>query len=144
MPPDTSSLDSLLIDQMAEALIFADRQGVIRRWNAGAEAIFGFTAEEAVGQSLDLIIPERLREPHWRGFAAAMERGAAQHGRISRVTKALTGGGNSIYVDMSFAVVTDGKGSVLGSVAVARDVSARYREEQALRKRLAELEGGGR
>lgn len=137
------SLDSLLVDQMAEALIYADREGIIRRWNVGAEAVFGFSAGEAIGQSLDLIIPERLRAPHWRGFDAAMMRGAAQHGRVSRVTKALVRGGESIYVDMSFAVVCDGSGVAIGSVAVARDASARYREEQALKKRLAELEGSG-
>lgn len=72
-----------------------------------------------------------------------MSRGAAQHGRISRVTKALTRSGESIYVDMSFAVICDGGGTAIGSVAVARDVSARYREEQALKRRLAELEGNG-
>lgn len=140
----THNLDSLLVDQMAEALIYADREGVIRRWNAGAEAIFGFAAGEALGQSLDLIIPERLREAHWRGFDAALARGKAQHGRISRITKALTRSGETIYVDMSFAVICDVAGAAIGSLAVAREASARYREEQALRRRLAELEAAGK
>lgn len=141
MNPD---LDSLLVGQMAEALIYADREGVIRRWNTGAEAIFGFTAGEAIGRSLDLIIPERLREAHWQSFDAALARGAAQHGRVSRITKALTGSGDTIYVDMSFTVVCDATGAAIGSVAVAREATARYQEEQALRRRLAELEATGK
>ena len=139
----TPPLDQLILEQAADALIYANRRGIIERWNQAAATLFGFSADEAIGQSLDLIIPERLRAGHWRGFDAAMMHGAAQHGRVSRVTKALVRGGGSIYVDMSFAVVCDGSGVAIGSVAVARDVSARYREEQALKKRLAELEGNG-
>ena len=133
-------LDSLLVEYMSEAVIYADGDGLIRRWNPGAEALLGYTAAEAVGQSLDLIIPERLREPHWRGFDAALARGAAAHGRESRVTKALHKDGEARYVDMSFAVVLDDGGRAIGSVAVASDATRRYRDEQALRRRLAELE----
>lgn len=140
----TENLDELLVDQMAEAVIHADREGVVRRWNTGAEALFGFTSGEAIGRSLDFIIPERLREAHWRGFDAALARGATQHGRISRITKALTRQGDTIYVDMSFAVVCDAMGNVVGSVAVARDATSRHREDQALRRRLAELEAAAK
>lgn len=70
-----------IVEDIAEAVIFADPSGTIRAWNEGAAEAFGFTAEEAVGQNLDLIIPEKLREAHWRGFNAAIARGATVGGR---------------------------------------------------------------
>ena len=76
----------ILIDT-PDALIYADREGVIRAWNPGAEAVFGFSAAEALGQSLDLIIPERLRAAHWRGYERAMARGATSHGAQVRTTR---------------------------------------------------------
>lgn len=57
-----------ILEQAADAVIFSDIQGAIRFWNAAAGALFGFAAREAVGQSLDLIIPERLRSANWAGF----------------------------------------------------------------------------
>ncbi len=133
-------LDRLLVEQMADALIFADRRGIIRRWNAGAEKIFGFKAAEVLGVSLDVIIPERLRAAHWAGFNRAMETGAARLDGRPIVTRAVNAAGDAIYVDLSFAVVADGNGVVLGSVALARDATIRYREDKALRQRLAEFE----
>lgn len=137
-PPD---IDRLITEQMAEALIYADTEGVIRQWNAAAEALFGYPREQAIGQSLDLIIPERLRAAHWTGFHRAMALGTTRlHGKAT-VTKAQTRDGNSIYVEMSFAVVTDGNAKAIGSVAVARDATQRRQDESALRARLAALGG---
>lgn len=129
-----------LLRDIAEAVVFADREGVIRAWNPGAEALFGFPAAEALGRSLDLIIPEHLRRAHWQGFERAIAEGATRHGRRSIITRALHADGSRLYVDMSFAVVRDRSGAVVGSAAVARDATARHLEERRLRERLAELE----
>lgn len=125
-----------ILASIAEAVIYADRHGIIRVWNGGAAAIFGFTAAEAVGQSLDLIIPERLRDAHWRGFNAAIERGATTGGRRARLTRGThREPGRPLYVEMSFALVTDPHGSVTGSVAVARDVTEAHLKQREERKR---------
>lgn len=134
-------LAAAIVQGMAEALIFADCEGITRTWNPGAEALFGFTAAEAIGQSLDLIIPEAMRAAHWRGYRRAIEEGRTHHGRRSMVTRALTKTGETIYVDMSFALVHNADGSVAGSVAVASDANERYLKERDMKKRLAELEG---
>lgn len=124
---------------MPEALIFSDLEGIIRLWNPGAEAIFGFTATESIGQSLDLIIPEHLRKAHWDGFHKAIVRGGTKPGRGSLVTRSLHKSGGQIYVDMSFAMVKNQAGEMLGAMAVARDATARYLEEKNIRRQLAEL-----
>ena len=128
------ALESLILEQMAEAIIYSDREGMIRRWNHAAETMLGFRADEALGQSLDLIIPEYLRAAHWRGFNAAMASGATRlHGRPT-VTRALHASGRKIYVEMSFALVCDEQGAVLGSVAAARDVTERIEREKKVRQ----------
>jgi PAS domain S-box-containing protein len=135
-------LAEALIAQLADGVIFADREGMIRVWNEGAEAIFGHPRAEAVGQSLDLIIPERLRPAHWAAFKRAIETGQLQHGRESLATRSMHRDGRTLYVDLSFALVRGRGGEVLGAVAVARDITRRFREERELRRRLAELEQG--
>ena len=132
-----------IVEHMSDALVYSDPDGIIRGWNGGAEALFGFPRAEALGQNLDLIIPERLREAHWQGFERAMASGKTRYGRRSSITRALTRGGEAIYVDMSFAVVADADGKTIGSVAVARDATQRYREERALREELAALRKAG-
>ncbi|MDO5690932.1 MAG: PAS domain S-box protein [Pseudomonadota bacterium] len=123
--PDTAPYQHILT-HTPDALIFADVRGLIRVWNPGAEAVFGFSAAEALGQSLDLIIPERLRAAHWKGFHRAMERGTTSHGAEVRTTRGTHKDGRKLYVDMSFGVVKDDGGTVLGSVAMARDVTERH------------------
>lgn len=122
--PLLPDIHRLVVEQMAEALILADSLGMIRGWNAAATALFGFSREEALGASLDLIIPERLRAAHWAGFNQAIARGATQHGHQARLTRALHAGGQRLYVTMSFAVIVGDNGQVMGSVAVAREASA--------------------
>lgn len=128
-----------IFEYMSDALIFADTQGIIRNWNPGAEDIFGYTAAEAIGKSLDLIIPERLRKPHWEGFQRAIDQGATMYGRRSMITRSLHKAGKQLYVDMSFAVVKNQAGETIGSAAVARDATDRYLEEKNLRRQLTEL-----
>ena len=121
-----------IVADVADALIYADRDGIIRAWNPAAAALFGFGADEALGQSLDLIIPEHLREAHWRGYDRALARGHCS--REVRTTRGRHKDGRKLYVDMSFCVVTDGAGQTLGSAAMARDVTERYLAELARRK----------
>lgn len=125
------TLDELILEQTAEAVIYANREGVIERWNAAAVAMFGFGAEEALGQSLDMMIPEHLRKAHWRGFDAAMASGKTRLGGRPTLTRGLHKSGKKLYVEMSFAMVLDDAGSALGSVAVARDVTERVEREKA-------------
>lgn len=129
-----------LIEQVADAVIYADTGGAIRIWNAAAERLFGFSAAEAIGRSLDLIIPERLRAAHWQAFDAALACGATKLGGKATLTRAQTRDGGTVYVDMSFSLLTDEQGAVLGSMAVARDATARRDELAALRARIAALE----
>lgn len=136
-----SQLCDAILMQAADAIIFADCDGLIRLWNRGAELLFGFPAVEVVGSSLDVIIPERFRRAHWDGFRRAVTSGHTRHGNSVRTTRAVHKTGRKLYVDLSFGLVKDDSGSVVGSVAVGRDGSVRYSAEKALRERLAALEG---
>ena len=127
----TQNLDQFIVEHIAEAVVYANREGVIERWNAAAAAMFGFSAAEAIGQGLDLMIPEHLRAAHWRGFDAAVRSGALRLNGRATLTRGLHKSGRKLYVEMSFAIVRDGTGAVLGSVAVARDVSERVEREKA-------------
>src|SRR6185295_16105370 len=86
---EPSSLAESILEHIADAVIYADGTGTIRRWNAAAADLFGHGSEEALGQSLDLIIPERLRPAHWRGFGAAVTSGALKLSGRPTVTRAL-------------------------------------------------------
>jgi len=125
------TLDQLILEQTAEAVIYANREGVIERWNAAAVAMFGFGAEEVLGQNLDMMIPEHLRKAHWRGFDAAMASGKTRLGGRPTLTRGVHKSGRKMYVEMSFAMVVDEAGAALGSVAVARDVTERVEREKA-------------
>ena len=137
---ECTDIDRLIVEQMADALIYSDKEGVIRGWNAAAESLFGYAKSDAIGQSLDLIIPERLRDAHWAGFNRAMESGKTRLAGHAAMTRSLTQSKGPIYVEMSFAVVCDEQGKVIGSVAVARDPTQRREHERELRERLESLE----
>lgn len=128
---DDSRLADWILEQTTDALIFADRVGIIVRWNRAASTLFGFSAAEAVGQSLDLIIPEHLRAGHWRGYRAAMATGATRLAGRPALTRAIHQSGSRLYVEMTFAVVKDDAGTVLGSVAMARDATERVQRERS-------------
>jgi PAS domain S-box-containing protein len=129
---DRSQLAERILDQVADAFIYANPSGAIVRWNRASAALFGFSTEEALGQSLDLIIPEHLRASHWRGFNAAMTTGTTKLQGRPTLTRALHKSGRKLYVEMTFAIVKgDAEGEVLGSVAVARDVTDRVERERA-------------
>ena len=133
---DMFSLTERIIDQIADAVIYADRTGTIRRWNQGAAALFGYSAAEALGQNLDLIIPEHLRTPHWRGFEAAMTSGVMTLEGRPPLTRATHKSGGKLYVEMTFALVRgDVEGAVLGAVAVARDATQRVEGQRPATRR---------
>jgi len=123
-----------------DAIILADRDGVIRLWNPGAEAMFGYRAEEALGQTLDLIIPERLRARHWDGYRKAMAAGTTRYASQVLAVPATRKDGSTISVEFTIALLEEPAGALLGPAAIIRDVTARWEEERALKTRLAALE----
>jgi len=133
-----SDLQELLIEQSPDAVIFADSAGMIRIWNAAAERIFGFTKNDALGANLNIIIPERLRDAHWRGFERALAERTTKYAGQALPTKAVRSDGSQIYVELTFAIVIDAKGDVLGALAHARDITKRFEKERADRQNLQE------
>jgi PAS domain S-box-containing protein len=101
-------------------MIFADREGIIRLWNARAEEIFGYEAGEAGGKSLDLIIPPHLREAHWQGYRRAIAAGRTGSGGKPMLTRATHKGGSTVYVELAFGILSDPRHGVLGALATAR------------------------
>ena len=139
---DKDALCRQIVETAGDAVIFADRDGIIRLWNRAAEGIFGYTETEAVGQSLDLIIPEPQREPHWKGYGKVMIDGVTKYGSETLSVPAVTKDGERISIEFTINLIRDGEGKVLGPVAVVRDVTARWVREKELRRRLAFLESG--
>ena len=139
---DKNTLCRQIVETVGDAVIFADRDGIIRLWNRAAEGIFGYTEKEAIGQSLDLIIPERQRELHWKGYGKAMLNGITKYGSETLSVPAVTKDGERISIEFTINLLRDGDGKVLGPVAVVRDVTARWIREKELRQRLAFLEAG--
>lgn len=139
LPPDElERLGAALLTSEAEAIVYSDREGVIRLWNAGAERLFGFTADEALGQSLDLIIPEKQRPRHWDGYDAVMKTGESRYGSGDLLSvPALRKDGSRISVDFTIVPLKDADGAMLGMAAVMRDVTKRFEELKALRRQLA-------
>ncbi|HLH78608.1 MAG TPA: PAS domain S-box protein [Candidatus Binataceae bacterium] len=129
-----------IVDNASDAIIFADGGGVVRLWNGGAETMFGFRAEEMVGQSLDRIIPESLRERHWVGYTQTMKTGRTQYNRNLLAVPALCKDGTRISIEFTIALIRGADGKVLGSVAIVRDVTARWNRDKELRKRLTTLD----
>ena len=112
------------VQNAEDALISADCLGNICSWNARAQALFGFSAAEALGQSLDLIIPEHLRTPHWMGFYKAIANKGVSHHGPARKTRALHKSGDKLYVMMRFDLVLNEAGTVLGAIALAQAVQS--------------------
>ncbi|BCR04879.1 signal transduction histidine kinase [Desulfuromonas versatilis] len=129
-----------IIDQAPDAVLFSDREGIIRLWNRGCELVFGYSAAEALGQSLDLIIPERLRGRHWEGYWRVMETGETRYGTDLLSVPALHRDGHQLSCAFSIVMLKDEQGMPLGVASIMRDVTAAFDKEKALKKRIAELE----
>jgi PAS domain S-box-containing protein len=129
-----------LVAAVADAVVVTDASGAIALWNAAAERMFGFAASEALGQSLDLIIPERLRQRHWEGFHKTMLTGQTKYGTDLLRVPAMDKGGRTLSIAFTVALLPAPDGQPAAIAAVIRDETSRFNEERALRKRLAELE----
>jgi PAS domain S-box-containing protein len=130
-----------LLSTRSDAIIAADRDGVIRFWNPGAERIFGHAAGDAIGQSLDLIIPERLRQRHWDGFRHTMETGRSRYGEGEMLSvPALRRDGATISVEFTIVPLKSDGGQMTSIIAIMRDVTKRFEEVRALRRKLTEAE----
>ncbi len=135
------SLDlSALIAAVGDAVIVADGAGNIILWNAAAERLFGYSEQEALGQSLDLIIPERLRKRHGEGYEHTMSTGVTKYGTTLLKVPAVTKDGTSLSIAFTVAMLNGPDGKPTAIAAVIRDETARFTEDRALRKRLAEAE----
>jgi len=129
-----------IVDFSQDAMLFADREGTIRLWNTGAETIFGYSAREALGQSLDLIIPEKLRERHWEGYYRVMDTSETRYGNELLKVPALRKNGKRLSIEFSILLVRDPQNEIIGSAAVMRDVTERWKKEKALNEKLKSLE----
>lgn len=129
-----------LVSAIGDAIIVADPQGAITLWNPAAERLFGYRADEAMGQSLDLIIPERLRQRHWQGFDKTMSTGQTRYGTELLKVPAIDKAGHAMSIAFTVAMLKDEHGQITGIVAVIRDETERFQQERALKQRLAELE----
>lgn len=137
---EEQELHRQLVHECNDAIIFSDRQGVIRLWNKGAERMLGFTAEEAIGRSLDIFIPENQRARHWEGYFRVMETGSTHYQTDLLAAPALRKDGTRISSEFSMTIIRDADGRVAGTAAVMRDVTAKWQKEKSLRARVAELE----
>jgi len=133
-----------LLSTRSDAIVAADADGIIRFWNPGAERIFGFSEADAIGQSLDLIIPERLRQRHWDGYRHTMATGQSRYGEGEMLSvPALRQGGATISVEFTVVPLKSGSGEMTGIIAIMRDATKRFEEMRALRRKLAAAEKPG-
>lgn len=137
---DRERIYKQIVDFAQDAILFADREGNIRVWNSGAETIFGYTSEEAIGKSLDIIIPDKLRERHWEGYYKVMETGETRYGSELLKVPAAHKDGKRISVEFTIILVRDHQNEVIGSAAIIRDVTENWQHEKELKGRLKLLE----
>ena len=136
MTPET--IASAVLFTRSDAIIGSDCDGIIRFWNPGAERIFGYERNEALGQSLDLIIPERLRQRHWEGFRRTMQTGHSQYGEGDVLAvPALRKDGATLSVEFTIEPLRTESGSIYGMIAILRDVTKRFEENASAQAKLA-------
>jgi PAS domain S-box-containing protein len=129
-----------LVEVVGDAIVVSDANGAINLWNPAAERLFGYTQAEALGNPLDLIIPERLRERHWAGYRKTMASGETRYGHDVLRVPAVHKDGRALSIAFTVGLLHGPQREVKGIVAVIRDETTRFAEERNLRKRLAELE----
>ena len=129
-----------LVAAVGDAIVVSDASGAITLWNPGATHLFGFTESEALGKSLDLIIPERQRQRHWDGYHKTMASGQTRYGNDVLRVPALHKDGHSISIAFTVALLLSADNKPMAIAAVMRDETSRFAEDRILRKRLAELE----
>ena len=129
------------VEALGDAIVVADPSGAITVWNPAAERLFGLTQAEALGNSLDLIIPERLRERHWAGYERTMTSGETRYAHDVLRVPAVHKDGRALSIAFTVGLLNGPQGTVTGIVAVIRDETQSFTEKRALLKRLAECEG---
>jgi len=129
-----------LVAAIGDAVMVCDAQGAITLWNPAWERMFGYTEAEVLGQSMDLIIPERLRKRHWEGYDKTMASGITKYGHDVLRVPAVNKQGASLSIAFSVALLHDADGKVSAIAAVIRDETSRFNDDRALKKRLADLE----
>ncbi|MCP3707637.1 PAS domain-containing protein [Paraburkholderia sp. CNPSo 3274] len=129
-----------LANAIGDAIVISDAAGDITFWNPAATRMFGYTQEEALGETLDLIIPERLRGRHWEGYHKTMATGQTRYGNDVLRVPAVDKAGKALSIAFTVALLHSPQGELDGIVAVIRDETARFQEERALKKRITELE----
>jgi len=129
----------LMVQSAGDAIIAVDSGGAIIVWNPAAERIFGFSADEALGHKLDLIIPERYRVRHWEGYRKAMAAGSTRYASDVLRVPAVHKDGRPLSIAFTVALLSSPDGQIEAVAAIVRDETARWKEEQELRRRLAEL-----
>jgi len=137
---DQEWIYSQIVDFAQDGILFADRDGIIRLWNSGAETIFGYNAREALGQNLDLIVPEKLRERHWEGYRRVMETGESRYGKELLKVPAIHKDGKRISVEFTIILVRNRRNEILGSASIMRDVTERWQKEKGLNEQIKSLE----
>ena len=134
----TDALARAVLSTKSDALIAADKKGVITFWNPGATRIFGFSEAEAFGQSLDIIIPERLRQRHWDGYDKTMATGESRYGESDLLAvPAVRKDGTALSIEFTIMMLRDAGGGIIGIAALLRDVTRRFEEVRALKRQLA-------
>ena len=133
-----------LVQAAGDAIITADLEGEIVSWNPAAERVFGFPAQEALGQTLDLIIPERFRARHWDGYRQAMRTGQTKYGAEVLRVPARHKDGRPLSIAFTVALLSRADGQTEAIAAIVRDETSRWNEERSMRQRLRELEGQSR
>jgi PAS domain S-box-containing protein len=129
-----------LVATAGDAIIVSDAKGAIVLWNPAAERMFGYAESEALGRSLDLIIPERQRQRHWDGYHKTMETGQTRYGSDVLRVPAIHKDGHSLSIAFTVSLIYSADNKVSGITAIIRDETSRWKEERALRQRVAELE----
>jgi PAS domain S-box-containing protein len=140
METDVPSLSEAVLGTEADAIIAADDEGIIRFWNAGAARIFGYSRSDALGQSLDIIIPEHLRARHWAGYRQVMASGTSRYGQSDVLAvPGVRKDGSRLSLEFTITVLRDQQGRVSGVAAILRDVTARFEELRSLEQKVAQL-----
>lgn len=129
-----------LVESVGDAILAANADGAIILWNPACERIFGHTEAEALGKSLDLIVPQRQQERHWDGYHKTMQTGITRYGTELLRVPAVHKNGHTLSIAFTVGLLRDADGKVSAIVAVVRDESARFQEDRALKKRVTELE----
>jgi PAS domain S-box-containing protein len=130
-----------LVEALGDAIVVADPSGTITVWNPAAERLFGFTPAEALGNSLDLIIPDRLRARHWAGYGKTIASGETRYAHDVLRVPAVHRDGRALSIAFTVGLLNGPQGTVAGIVAVIRDETQSFNEKRDLLKRLAECEG---